>query len=104
MAGQARRKRHKPEESVAKLRQADEQLAAGKEIGDAERAIGVSEVTLRRARQQYGTLQHDDVRRLREPQAENGQRALVLPPSPAGTTRAAKKARARGDGRRASSP
>ena len=73
MAGQGRRKRHKPEEIVAKLRQVDEQLAAGKEIADAAKAIGVSEVTLHRWRQQYGTLQRDDVRRLKELQAENGR-------------------------------
>lgn len=78
MAGQGKRKRHKPEEIVAKLRQVDELLASGKEIADAARFLGVSEVTLNRWRQQYGTLQRDDVRRLKELQAENGRLKRVV--------------------------
>lgn len=73
MAGQGKRKRHKPEEIVAKLRQFDEQVAAGKEVADAARSLGVSVVTVHRWRQQYGTLQRDDVKRLKELQAENGR-------------------------------
>jgi transposase-like protein len=74
MAGTARkRKRHKPEEIVAKLRQVDEHVASGKSITDAAKAIGVSEVTLHRWRQQYGTMQRDDVRRLKQLEVENGR-------------------------------
>jgi transposase-like protein len=73
MAGQGKRKRHKPEEIVAKLRQVDEQLAVGRSVAEAAKAMAVSEVTLHRWRQQYGTLQRDDVRRLKELQAENGR-------------------------------
>ena len=74
MAGTARkRKRHKPEEIVAKLRQVDERVASGKSIADAAKAIGVSEVTLHRWRQQYGTMQRNDVRRLKQLEAENGR-------------------------------
>jgi len=58
-SGQGRRKRHKPEEVVAKLRQMDELLAMGKTIADAAKSIVVSEVTLHRWRQQYGTMQRD---------------------------------------------
>ena len=39
------RKRHKPEEIVAKLRQVDVLLAQGQTVADAIRAIGVTEVT-----------------------------------------------------------
>ncbi|MFO0873996.1 MAG: transposase [Phycisphaerales bacterium] len=73
MAGQGKRQRHKPEEIVVELRQVDELPASGKEISDAARSLGVSEVMLHRWRQQYGTLQRDDVRRLKELQAENGR-------------------------------
>ena len=40
------RKRHRPEEVVAKLRQADEALAKGTPIAEVARSLGVSEVTL----------------------------------------------------------
>jgi ACT domain-containing protein len=39
------RKRHKPEEIVAKLRQADVLISQGQSVADAVRAIGVTEVT-----------------------------------------------------------
>jgi putative transposase len=39
------RKRHKPEEIVAKLRQADVLVSQGKSVADAIREIGVTEVT-----------------------------------------------------------
>lgn len=39
------RKRHKPEEIVAKLRQVDVLASQGKSVADAVRAIGVTEVT-----------------------------------------------------------
>jgi putative transposase len=39
------RKRHTAEEIVAKLRQADVLMAQGRQVADAVRAIGVTEVT-----------------------------------------------------------
>jgi putative transposase len=42
------RKRHKPEEIVAKLRQVDVLVAQGRSVADAVRAIGVTEVTYSR--------------------------------------------------------
>ena len=48
------RKRHRPEEVVAKLRQADEALAKGTPIAEVARSLGVSEVTLHRRRAEYG--------------------------------------------------
>ena len=41
-----RKKRHTPEEIVAKLRQVDVLVAQGTPVADAIRAIGVTEVTL----------------------------------------------------------
>ena len=43
-------KRHRPEEVVAKLRQADESLAKDTPIAEVARSLGVSEVTLHRWR------------------------------------------------------
>lgn len=65
------RKRHKPEEIVAKLRQVDVLLSQGQSVGDAVRSIGVSEVTYHRWRQEFGGLKIDQVRRLKELEAEN---------------------------------
>ena len=39
------RKRHKPEEIVAKLRQVDVLVSQGQSVADAVRSIGVTEVT-----------------------------------------------------------
>jgi putative transposase len=39
------RKRHKPEEIVAKLRQVDVLASQGQSVADAVRSIGVTEVT-----------------------------------------------------------
>jgi putative transposase len=56
MKGSARRKRHRPEEVVAKLRQADEALAKGVPIAEVALSPGVSAVTLHRWRAEYGRL------------------------------------------------
>lgn len=53
------RKRHKPEEIVAKLRQVDVLTAQGMPVSDAIRLIGVTEVTYDRWRQEYGGLKSD---------------------------------------------
>lgn len=65
------RKRHKPEEIVAKLRQVDVLVSQGRSVADAVRAIGVTEVTYYRWRQEYGGLKSDQVRKLKELEAEN---------------------------------
>jgi putative transposase len=48
------KKRHKPEEIVAKLRQVDVMVSQGQSVADAVRAIGVTEVTYYRWRQEFG--------------------------------------------------
>ena len=65
------RKRHKPEEIVAKLRQVDVQVSQGMPLADAIRSIGVSEVTYYRWRQEFGGLKSDQVKRLRDLETEN---------------------------------
>jgi len=65
------RKHHKPEEIVAKLRQVDVLVSQGQNIADAVRAIGVSEVTYYRWRQEYGGLKTEQVKRLKELEQEN---------------------------------
>jgi putative transposase len=65
------RKRHTAEEIVAKLRQVEVLSGQGRPIADAIRAIGVTEVTYYRWRNEYGGLKGDQVKRLKELEAEN---------------------------------
>ena len=66
-----RRKKHSPEEIVAKLRQVEVSVGQGTPVADAIRAIGVTEATYYRWRQEFGGLKLDQVRRLKELEAEN---------------------------------
>ena len=67
------RKPHKREEIVAKLRQVDVLASQGQSIADAVRAIGLTEVTYYRWRQEYGGLKSDQVRKLKDLEAENAR-------------------------------
>ena len=67
------RKRHKPEEVVAKLRQVDVMVAQGTTLAEAIRSIGVAEVTYHRWRNEFGGLKLDQVRRLKELEQENAR-------------------------------
>ena len=67
------RKRHKPEEIVAKLRRVDILVSQGQSVADAVRAIGVTEVTYYRWRQEFGGLKMDQVKRMKELEAENAR-------------------------------
>jgi len=67
------RKRHTPEEIVAKLRQVDVLVSQCTVIADAVRQIGVTEVTYYRWRQEYGGLKLDQVKRLKELEVENAR-------------------------------
>jgi transposase-like protein len=67
------RKRHTAEEIVAKLRQVDVLIAQGRPVAEAVRAIGVTEVTYYRWRSEYGGLKSDQVKRLKELEAENAR-------------------------------
>jgi putative transposase len=67
------RKRHTAEEIVAKLRQVDVLMAQGRPVADAVRAIGVTEVTYYRWRNEYGGLKGDQVKRLKELETENSR-------------------------------
>jgi putative transposase len=67
------RKRYKPEEIVAKLRQVDVLTSQGQSATDAIRSIGVSEVTYYRWRQEFGGLKSDQVKRLKDLELENSR-------------------------------
>jgi transposase-like protein len=66
-------KRSTPEQIIAKLRQVEVLTAQGKAVAEAVRAIGVTEPTYYRWRSEYGGLKLDQVKRLKQLEAENGR-------------------------------
>ena len=68
-------KKHRPEETVAKLRQVDVLVSQGQSVAEAIRAIGVTEVTYYRWRREFGGLKSDQVKRLKD--AGGGERAAA---------------------------
>ncbi len=66
-------KRHTAEEVIAKLPQAEADLAQGLGIAQVCQRLGVSKQTLHRWRNQYGGLKTDEAKRLKELEAENAR-------------------------------
>jgi putative transposase len=67
------RKSYRPEDIIAKLRLADVLLGQGKKVGEVVKALGVSEVTYYRWRQEYGGMSASQARRLKELERENAR-------------------------------
>ena len=65
------RKRQKPEEIVAKLRQVDVLVLQGRSVAEAVRSIGVTQFTCDRWRKEFGGSKADQVKRLKEFEKEN---------------------------------
>jgi len=64
-------RRHKPEEIIGKLREAEIVLAQGGTTADAFRRIAVTEQTYYRWRKEYGGLETDQARRMKDLGKEN---------------------------------
>lgn len=60
------KKRFQPEEIIGKLRHADVLLGQGRKVADVVKALGVTEVTYYRWRQEDGGMTTPQARRLRE--------------------------------------
>ena len=73
-----KRTRHRPEQIVKKLRDADGMLAAGRMIGEVCQALGISEQTLNRWRSQYGGMKSEEARRLKGLEEENKRLKKLL--------------------------
>jgi transposase-like protein len=67
------KKRHKPEEIVAKLRQVDVLVSQGQNVADAIRSISVIELSYYRWRKEFGGLKIDQVKRLKDLETENAR-------------------------------
>ena len=66
-------RKHKPEEIIGKLREAEIVLAQGGTVGDACRRIGVTEQSYYRWRKEYGGLKMDQARRMKDLEKENAR-------------------------------
>jgi putative transposase len=73
-----RKKRHKPEQIIGKLRDADAMLAAGKTIGQVCQSLEVSEQTFHRWRAQYGGMKAEEAKRLKHLEEENKRLKKLL--------------------------
>ena len=71
LEGNMPRKRYTPEEIVAKLRQVEVWTAQGASIADGAKSIGITEQSYYRWRKEYGGLKTDQVKRIKELEAEN---------------------------------
>ena len=67
------KKLYRPEEIIAKLRQAEVLLGQGKKVPEAVKAIGISEVSYYRWRKEYGGLSVSQAKRLKELERENAR-------------------------------
>ena len=66
-------KRYRPEEIIAKLRQADVLLGEGKKVPEVVKALAIHEVTYYRWRKEYGGLQVSQAKRLKDLERENAR-------------------------------
>lgn len=67
------RKRHGPEQIVAKSREADALLTGGGTIAQVCRKLEVAEATFHRWREQYGGMKAQEARRLEELEIESAR-------------------------------
>ena len=73
MSERSGRKRHRPEQIIAKLREADAMRGGGASIGQVCQRLEVSEQTLARWRHQYGGMKAAEAKRLKELEQENAR-------------------------------
>ncbi len=71
-------KRFTPEQIIGKLRHADVWLGQGKKVAEVAKALGVTEVTYYRWRQEYGGMSTAQAKRLKELERENGQLRKIV--------------------------
>ena len=72
------RKRYNAEQIVAKLRQAEVELAKGQTTAQVCKKLGVSEQTYYRWRREYGGLSLDQAKRLKQLEKENARLKRVV--------------------------
>jgi putative transposase len=65
------RRHYRPEEIIAKLREAEVLLGRGKKVAEVVKELGIHEVTYYRWRKEYGGMRVDQMKRLKELEQEN---------------------------------
>jgi transposase-like protein len=65
-----KKRRHGPDQIIAKLREADALLGSGATIGQVCQRLEISEQTFHRWRNQYGGMKSSEAKRLKELVAE----------------------------------
>ena len=73
-----KRKRHTPEQIIAKLRQAQADLAGGLEVAQVCQKLGVSQQTYYRWQKEYGGIKANQVKRLKVLEKENARLKKAL--------------------------
>jgi len=71
-------KKHRPEQIIKRLREADAMISVGKAIGQVCQALEVSEQTFHRWRNQYGGMKAEEAKRLKELDGENKRLKKLL--------------------------
>ncbi len=66
-----KRRRHTPEQVIRKLAEGDKLLAAGGDLAQVVRHLEITESTWHRWRNQFGGMNADDAKRLKELEREN---------------------------------
>ena len=72
------KKRHTAEQIVAKLREAEVELATGRKVPEVVRKLGITEQTYYRWRKEYGGIRVDQAKRLKQLEKENSQLKKVV--------------------------
>ncbi len=73
-----KRKKHRPEEIVRKLQEADVMLKSGKSLSHVLQRLGVSEATYHRWSKEYDGMGREQVKRLKEMELENSRLKSVV--------------------------
>ena len=69
----SRRRRHTPEQMIRKLREGEKQLGQGVELPEVCKHLEITEATWYRWRNQYGGMQGDHAKRLKDLEWENAR-------------------------------
>jgi transposase-like protein len=66
-------RKHKPDQIIAKLREADAMLNGGQSIGEVCQKLAISEPTYHRWRNQFGGMKSEAAKKLKELEIENAR-------------------------------
>ena len=73
-----KRKRHRPEQIIVKLREADAALNTGASIEQICKQLEISQATYHKWRNQYGGMKADEMKRLKELERENARLKKIV--------------------------